>query len=377
MNINENKLATIETFLQEILLECYRQGATDIHLEPSDDSYHFRCRIGGRLFVLYSLNSDLSKSVIARIKLMSGMDPASRLTAQDGRFSISKDSIQIDFRVSAIPLVEGESIVLRVLDPLRIRLSLDELGMRPKVADAIRETIRKAHGMLLVCGPTGAGKTTTLYATLEEMDRVHKKILSAEDPVEYLLEDCTQVAVQPHANLGFAALIRSFLRQDPDVILVGEIRDSETAKLAFRAGLTGHMILTSIHSSNTVQAITRLLHMGVSPSILTSVLTHVIAQRLMRRLCTRCRQEIRNVEGKYWNAVGCTQCFNQGYIGQIGIFESVRMSKEILLGIKDQLSVDDLKNLIFRNSENTDLKKSSRLAVESGLTTWEEVDRCL
>ncbi|MBN2068221.1 MAG: type II/IV secretion system protein [Opitutales bacterium] len=377
---------TVSGFLDQTLEKCYRQGASDLHFEPYDKGYRLRCRVNGSLYSLAQLTTDSAVGVLSRIKLLAKLDPANNRTPQDGRFSFVSEEHSVDVRVSSLPLVEGESITLRFLDPLRIRYTLDSLGMPLPVLDHVRRTLETDYGMLVVCGPTGSGKTTTLYACLEALERKSRKVLTAEDPVEYRLDHTIQVPVSPVAGLSYSLILRAFLRQDPDVILVGEIRDGETAATTFQAALTGHLVLSSLHAADCVQGIIRLQGLGVSSSLVASGLTHLMSQRLVRKLCPACRQEIKQAEvpsfssdslRSAWNAVGCVQCFASGYRDRIGLFESVVFTPELREAIVAQCTNEELRRICFGSASGLAFRDSARMLIEAGVTTSEEVHRCL
>ena len=323
-----------------LLADAIRSRASDIHLEPDRDILRVRFRVDGMLRESASLPKHLEPAVISRTKILASLDIAERRKPQDGRFRVSMEGHDLDVRVSVMPAIEGETVVLRLLDQKGLTLRMDQIGMSPGVLARYRELIKKPWGIALVTGPTGSGKTTTLYATISMLNVVERNIVTLEDPVEYRLTGVRQIPVNPAVNLTFATGLRSILRQDPDVIMVGEIRDSETAEIAVQSALTGHLVFSTLHTNDAATAITRLVDMGIEPFLITSSLVCVLAQRLVRTLCSDCKepdpaQAATAVklgfkgEGKWSRGKGCRQCGQTGYHGRIGIFEMMVLDEEL------------------------------------------------
>lgn len=337
--------------------------ASDIHMEPTEDRLRVRLRIDGVLQEVEGPPPALRQAVVSRIKIMSRLDIAERRLSQDGRLRFAVRGQEVDFRVSTTPVVHGESVVLRILDRGSLVLEFPALGFAPEVEARYREILHRPHGILLVTGPTGSGKTTTLYTSLMALNTPERKILTIEDPVEYQLQGINQTQVKPQIGLSFGAALRSFLRQDPDIMMVGEIRDLETAQIAVQAALTGHMILSTLHTNDAASAVTRLLDMGVEPFLLTSTLNAVVGQRLVRRLCPHCRRphappadtvralglealaaQAGIAEIRLWEPVGCPRCHG-GFRGRSAILELLPMSEGIarlVLARSDARAIGDL-----------------------------------
>ena len=343
--------------------------ASDIHIEPMEGELLVRYRVDGVLHDVESPPARLSAAIVSRVKIMAGLNIAERRIAQDGRIRLAVRGMDIDFRVSTLPTVHGESVVLRILDRGRLKLDFDALGFDADIAAAIRGLLEQPHGILLVTGPTGSGKTTTLYAGLLELNTRDKKILTIEDPVEYQLKGINQVQVKPQIGLTFAGALRNFLRQDPDIMMVGEIRDLETAQVAVQAALTGHLILSTLHTNDAASAVTRLLDMGVEDYLLTSTINGIVAQRLVRVLCPHCREphealpvlleKLQVAPRSDGSAIvlhrpkGCAECGGTGYFGRTSIVEVLTLS-------------DPLRAMILARAEAGALR---RKAVEEGMQT--------
>ena len=322
-------------FLNHLLGRAIRERASDVHLEPFEGEFRVRCRIDGVLHEVPPPSQPLARSIISRIKVLAGLNIAERRTPQDGRLSVACDGRDVDLRVSTLPTQCGESVVLRVLDPAAVQLGLSQLGMPRAVAAGVDAMVRRPQGIFLVTGPTGSGKTTTLYSALRLINAAELKILTAEDPVEYEIEGITQVPIHPSIGFTFATALRSFLRQDPDVIMVGEIRDIETAQIAIQAALTGHLVLSTLHTNDAAGAVTRLIDMGVEPFLIGATLEAVLAQRLVRRICPDCRKPVVREPasgpgrdplsggwegGPQFQGDGCPACRRTGYSGRTGIY---------------------------------------------------------
>lgn len=340
--------APVARYVNAVLLEAVRQGASDIHFEPFADHMAVRYRIDGLLYAQRSPPRALEEAIAARLKVMARLDLAEKRLAQDGVARLRVGASELDVRVSTVPVAEGERIVLRLLHRESTRYSLHQLGMAPAVHDAFRAVLRSPHGIVLVTGPTGSGKTTTLYAALRELDTAHLNVLTIEDPIEYQLDGIGQIQVHPQIGLTFAEGLRHILRQDPDVVLVGETRDLETAEIVTRASLTGHLVFTTLHTNDAVGAVSRLTDMGVPPYLLAAAARAVLAQRLVRRLCPHCRRAARLAQDDAAllgipaqagtpihepNPDGCPECLG-GYKGRTGIHELLTVTPPIAEAIR-------------------------------------------
>jgi general secretion pathway protein E len=363
--------------------------ASDIHLEPFDDGLHVRYRVDGVIHSSEVVPPKHGAAVSSRVKLLAHLDIAERRLPQDGRINIRVKGRELDLRVSTVPTVHGESLVMRVLDRASVRFSLEEMGFEADTLSRFRELLARPHGILLVTGPTGSGKTTTLYAALSKLDASSQKIINVEDPVEYQLEGINQIQVHAQIGLTFANALRSILRQDPDIIMIGEMRDGETAQIAVQSALTGHLVLSTLHTNTATGAVIRMLDMGVEPYLITSSVNGVLSQRLVRTLCTHCKEpEAVSAEllersglGRFlkpgvttYSARGCAQCRDTGYQGRTGIHELLvlddQMRKAILQG-KDE---SELHALAARTGMLT-LYEDGLRKVASGVTCLEELLR--
>jgi general secretion pathway protein E/type IV pilus assembly protein PilB len=381
--------ASVVKLVNEILMEAVDQRASDIHFEPYERDFCVRYRVDG---VLHHANVPaeirrFQNAVVSRIKILSGMNIAEKRLPQDGGFKIKVHGREVDLRVSVIPMAFGEGVVLRILDRTAVRLSLPELGMEGDTYERFLELINRPHGILLVTGPTGSGKTTSLYAALSEIVSPELKILTIEDPIEYYLEGINQVQVLPKIGLTFARALRSFLRHDPDVILVGEIRDKETAEVAINASLTGHLVFSTLHTNDAVSATTRLLDMGIEPFLISSSVEAVMAQRLVRTICPHCKEEYvpehpgqlpRDFDyqpgEKLWRGRGCRECRQTGYAGRRAIFELLVMDDELREMVVQRKSAAQMLPVARRNGLRL-LREDGWRLVRRGLTTPEEVLR--
>ena len=363
--------APIIRFVDLVLQEGVKAKASDIHFEPFEHEFRIRLRIDGSLYEMAPPPKNLASAVIARVKVLSSLNIAERRVPQDGRIKTTISGRQIDLRVSTLPTQFGESVVLRILDKTVVNLSLEALSMQNEVMEGIRAMVNRPNGIFIVTGPTGSGKTTTLYSALREVNTEDIKILTAEDPVEYEVEGIMQVPINHQVGLTFAAALRSFLRQDPDTIMVGEIRDLETAQIAVQASLTGHVVLSTLHTNDAPGAVTRLIDMGLEPFLISASLEGVLAQRLLRRICKSCRTayepdkdvvkmldvdalEIANK--KFFYGKGCAECNRAGYRGRQGLFELMVIN-------------DPLRSLITQKSPTLVLKQK---AIESGMRPLRE-----
>ncbi|XVJ58344.1 MAG: Flp pilus assembly complex ATPase component TadA [Tepidisphaera sp.] len=382
--------APIVRLCNRILSEAVKMRASDVHIEPMADRVRLRYRIDGVCVERDNLPKRMQNSMLSRFKLMSGMNIAEKRVPQDGRIKLLVDEVFIDFRVSACPAYHGESVVARILRPDSVRIGLANLGFEPENLATFNKIIRKPNGIFLVTGPTGSGKTTTLYTALDILNRPDKKIITAEDPVEYQFEGINQCQVKEHIGLSFSAILRSMLRQAPNIILVGEIRDKEVAEIAIQAALTGHLVFSTLHTNDAPSAMTRLVDMGVKPFLVASSIQAVLAQRLIRILCKECKGALdenpdpkylrlcgisaMEAEGKVLKPVGCPACNNTGYRGRRAIFEMMVMNGE-------------LRDLAFKLAPISDLRKAAKangmlplvndgkIKVLKGMTTPDEVAR--
>ena len=380
--------------LELILAAGVTLGASDIHFEPKKDFLLLRYRIDGLLYEVLHLPLEIWKTILLKLKVLSGLKINVTNRAQDGRFSIVLESRNIEVRTSSVPSQYGEMVVLRILDPRMILVGLENLGLEEEDLSLLKKTIKKPNGLILNTGPTGSGKTTTFYAILNFLKSPTKKIITVEDPIEYRLEGIDQTQVNPSSGYTFASALRSLVRHDPDIILVGEIRDKETAEIAIQASLTGHLVLSTLHTNDACGAIPRLIDLGVMPKTIASSLNLVIAQRLVRRVCQKCSQEvtptkdklekIKKVLGekefkklkeiKIKKPKGCKECRFLGYKGRIGIFELILIDKDFQLQIEKDPSYLRVLDL-FKKKNLKSLKKDGILKVLKGITTLEEVER--
>ena len=381
----------IVRLVQETLLIAIRDKASDIHFEPFEDEFKIRYRIDGVLYEMSPPDKRLALPIVSRIKVMSKLDIAERRLPQDGRIEMSLPGTgaPIDLRVAVLPTMFGESVVLRVLDRSNVQLSLDRVGLREDDLERVRGLINKPNGIVLVTGPTGSGKTTTLYAALTELNTPDRKILTAEDPVEYDIDGLIQCQVNTDQELTFSRLLRSFLRQDPDTILVGEIRDLETAQIAIQASLTGHLVFSTLHTNDAPSSILRLIDLGVESFLLTATLEAIVAQRLIRKICEKCKEEFvpteeqlmelsllpADVEGRtFFRGRGCGNCMKTGYKGRMAIFEIMTLDDTLREMIMSQASTAVLRDESRRRGMRT-LRESGLLAIYEGQSTIEEVVR--
>lgn len=371
-------------FINAMLAQAVKEEASDIHVEPYENSLKIRFRIDGVLHENFSLESKLTPYLISRIKVMARLDISEKRIPQDGRISLTVGGKQVDVRVSTIPTSYSERVVMRLLDKNSVRLELSQLGMTPKICEHIIKLIHMPHGIILVTGPTGSGKSTTLYAGISEINTKDRNIMTVEDPVEYDLEGISQTPVNPKVDMTFARALRAILRQDPDVVMIGEIRDHETAEIAVQASLTGHLVLSTLHTNTAVGAITRLKDMGIEPFLLSTSLLAVLAQRLVRTLCPSCKQPIttsqRDMEllglkepAVIYKAVGCVECNNTGYKGRCGIHELVEITDDVRLAIGSQEGEVSIERVVRPNTPT--IRDDGFSKVLAGITSIEEVMR--
>ena len=379
----------VKKLLNLVLLQSIKDRASDIHFEPFEDEFKMRYRIDGTLYEMVPPPKHLAAPIVSRIKVMSNLDIAERRLPQDGRIELTVNKRPVDLRVAVLPTMFGESVVLRVLDRSSVNLDLDRLGFRSEELATIRQLIKKPNGIVIVTGPTGCGKTTTLYAALNELNTVDTKILTVEDPVEYDIDGLVQVQVNPDVGLTFARALRSFLRQDPDIILVGETRDLETAQIAVQASLTGHLVFTTLHTNDAPTSIARLLDLGLEPFLATATIEGVVAQRLVRLICEKCKEPFEPTEQQLmelsltpddlqgrqlYRGAGCNQCNHSGYRGRLALGEIMVLD-------------DDMRQLIMENAATQVLRAEARkrgmsslrdaglTAIYDGQTTIDEVVR--
>lgn len=381
----------IVQLVQETLLIAIRDKASDIHFEPFEDEFRIRYRIDGVLYEIAPPDKRLALPIVSRVKVMAKLDIAERRLPQDGRieWTLPGHDTQIDLRVAVLPTMFGESVVMRVLDRSNVQLSLDRVGLRDDDLERVRSLITKPNGIVVVTGPTGSGKTTTLYAALNELNEPERKILTAEDPVEYDIDGLIQCQVNTDQDLTFARLLRSFLRQDPDIILVGEIRDLETAQIAIQASLTGHLVFSTLHTNDAPSSILRLVDLGVENFLLTATIESIVAQRLVRRVCGKCKEEYlpteeelmelslmpSDVEGRtFFRGRGCPDCKKTGYRGRMALFEIMNMDDTLREMVMSQASTAVLRSEARRRGMQT-LRESGLISIYDGETTIDEVVR--
>ena len=381
--------APVIRIVNSILIEALRKGASDIHIEPMEKSLRLRNRVDGVLYECPSPPKKLQNAIISRLKIMSQLDIAERRIPQDGRFKIKALGKEVDVRMSILPTVHGEKIVMRILDKTALAPNLKALNLDQLSLDNFEYALAQPYGMILVTGPTGSGKTTTLYSALQELNDTETNIITTENPVEYQLDGINQVQINPNVGLTFAAALRSILRQDPDVVMVGEIRDIETATIAVEAALTGHMVLSTLHTNDAAGAIARLIDMGIEPFMLSSSLLLTQAQRLFRKLCPVCKKETAfpkatleknridpaRMEGvQFYEKSGCPKCGGVGYKGRGGIMEILLVNEVIRRTILENSEADAIKRIAIENGMHT-LREAGLNRVREGLTSIEEIMR--
>lgn len=381
--------APVRKLLNMVLLLAIRDGASDIHFEPFETEFRIRLKADGVLQEMVPPPKHLAFAITTRIKVMANLDIAERRMPQDGRIELTVGGHPVDLRVSVLPTLFGESVVMRVLDRGVVSLNLDKIGMEAEMLRKFREVMRRPNGIVLVTGPTGSGKTTTLYSALSELNEIDDKLITTEDPVEYDIDGIVQVPIDAGIGNTFAACLRSILRQDPDRILVGEIRDVETAEIAVQASLTGHMVFSTLHTNDAPATVTRLRDMGVPPFLITATVEAILAQRLVRRICSGCKEEVipgadvladlemtsDQLEGKkFYRGKGCEKCNRSGYKGRLGIYELLIMNDEMRDMIIRNASTEELREAARRNGMVT-LRESGMESIFMGQTTADEVIR--
>lgn len=386
-----SKEAPIIQLVSMLIVQGVKDRASDIHIEPNEKGLLIRLRVDGILHDIRTLPNTIKSAIISRIKILAKMDIAERRLPQDGRFQVKFGTREVDLRVSTIPTVLGEKVVLRLLDKSKGLIKLEQLGFIPEQLNEFKSIISKSYGIILITGPTGSGKTTTLYAALNEVNSKDKNIITVEDPVEYKLARINQIQIKPKINLTFANTLRSILRQDPDIIMVGEIRDTETAQIAVQAALTGHLVFSTLHTNDAASALTRLIDMDIETFLISSSVIGVIAQRLVRVICEKCKEKYTpeknvlsglnikdksNDDGKVklYRGKGCSFCKNTGYYGRTSIYELIVLDEEIRSLVISKASSNVIKAAAIKKGMKT-LKDSGMEKVMQGITTLEEVIR--
>lgn len=379
----------VKKWVSLMFLDAILDKASDIHLEPFEDRFNIRYRIDGVLYERISPPKQMGVPIISRIKVMSGMDISERRLPQDGRIQLNIGGTPLDLRVSTLPTKYGESVVMRLLNKSVVSLNLDTLGFHSEELKLIYELLNKPNGIILVTGPTGCGKTTTLYAALNHLNDIGTKIITTEDPVEYDIDGLIQVQINPSIGVNFANCLRSILRQDPDIILVGEIRDEETARIAIQSSLTGHLVFSTLHTNDAPTTVTRLIDIGIKPYLIAATVQAVISQRLVRKICVSCKEEYEPTEEsllelnltktdvktkKFFRGKGCNKCNNIGYKGRMGIYEIMVLNNEICKLITEQANTNVIRMAAKRNGMHT-LRDSGLIATYAGSTTIKEVAR--
>jgi len=380
---------TVIKLLNQVLMLAIRDKASDIHFEPFEDKYQMRYRIDGVLYDMESPPNYIAMALSSRIKVMAGLDIAERRLPQDGRIALTMGGNPVDLRVSILPTMFGESVVLRVLDRTQVNLQLDMLGIQERDLDMMEQLIHKPNGIVVVTGPTGSGKTTTLYSALKELNDVETKIITTENPVEYDIDGLIQVQIRPDIGLTFAKCLRSILRQDPDIVMVGEIRDLETSQIAIQASLTGHLVFTTVHTNDAPSTIARLLDLGLPPFLITATLEGIVAQRLVRKICSQCKTEYEPTEEMlmeldlrpedvgdktFYYGKGCNNCNRTGYRGRTGIYEIMTFNDELRDLVMNHASTAVLREAARREGMKT-LRENGLNTIFDGVTTLDEVSR--
>lgn len=379
----------IRKLLNMVLLLAIKDKASDIHFEPFEDEFKIRVKADGVLFEMVPPPRHLANAIVSRIKVMANLDIAERRLPQDGRIELSVGGNAVDLRVSVLPTMFGESVVMRVLDRTVVQLDLNKVGMDPATLSRFRTTLRTPNGIVLVTGPTGSGKTTTLYSALNELNDIESKIITTEDPIEYDIDGLIQVPVNPDIQVTFANVLRAILRHDPDTILVGEIRDYETGEIAIQSALTGHLVFSTLHTNDAPSTIARLRDMGIPPFMITATVEAILAQRLVRKICSECRTEFEPSDElllelqlpveqarryKFYYGKGCSRCNNGGYKGRCGLYELMTITDDLRDLIAANASTDELRNLA-RTQGMTTLRESGLKQIFDGVTTIDEVVR--
>jgi type IV pilus assembly protein PilB len=382
LNTGQKSLSYSEDFLLNIIYEAKEIGSSDIHFEIFEKQARVRLRIDGKLMERYVISLEEYPKIINRIKIMASLDISEKRLPQDGRINLTTETEDFDIRVSSLPTLHGEKLVLRILSKNNVHVSLDNLGFTEQELKTYITAVQKPNGIVLISGPTGSGKTTTLYATLKLLNNEATNILTIEDPIEYTLEGVNQVQLKQNIGLDFASTLRTFLRQDPDIIMVGEIRDVDTANMAIRASLTGHLVLSTIHTNSAWATVSRLIDMDIPSFLIASTLNVSVAQRLVRKLCNNCKRsqtslsmnvenvkELKEIE-KHYEAVGCPSCYQTGYQGRKAVYEIIPITEELVNNIKDKkLEI----NQYLKENNIATLKTNMIQLVKEGITSVEEV----
>ena len=381
--------APIRKLLNMVMLLAIKDKASDIHMEPFEDEFKIRVRADGVLYEMVPPPRHLANAIVSRIKIMADLDIAERRLPQDGRIELNVGGNPVDLRVSVLPTLFGEAVVMRVLDRTVVQLDLNKIGMDPNTLTRFREMIHRPNGIVLVTGPTGSGKTTTLYSALNELNVIEEKIITTEEPIEYDIDGLIQVPVNPDIQVTFASVLRAILRHDPDQILIGEIRDYETAEIAVQSALTGHLVFSTLHTNDAPSAITRLRDMGVPTFLITATVEAIQAQRLVRTICKECRTEFEPSDElllelqlpieqarqySFYYGKGCSTCNNSGYKGRTGLYELMDITDEIRDLITEDASVDDIREMA-RSQGMTTLREAGLKLIFDGVTTIDEVVR--
>lgn len=381
--------APVRKLINMVLLLSIKDRASDIHFEPFEEEYKMRYRVDGVLYELVPPPRHLAPAISSRIKVMANLDIAERRLPQDGRIQLAIGGNNVDIRVSTLPTLFGESVVLRILDRTVVQLDLEKIGMPEDTLRVWRDLIRKPNGIILVTGPTSSGKTTTLYATLNELNEIQDKIITTEEPVEYNIDGLIQIPINSEIGVTFAACLRAILRQDPDKILVGEIRDLETLEIAVQASLTGHIVFSTLHTNDAPSAVTRLRDMGLPTFLITATTEAILAQRLVRKICVACRTEFTPTpevlmelgmtveEGaakKFYYGRGCATCNNTGYKGRMGVYELLVMNETLREMVVNEVSLDEFRDACRKFGMRT-LREAGLLSIHNGLTTIDEILR--
>lgn len=381
--------ATIEALVNRIIDRGVDDGASDIHIDPAEDKVRVRLRIDGNLLELHTYPVDLHASIVSRLKILAHLDISEKRNPQDGRFQHFSNGIPtVDIRISSLPTIRGEKLVLRILDKNKLRGTLGEIGMSREISEEVQALLQRPYGMIFITGPTGSGKTTTLYSMLNQINQLDTNIITVEDPVEYKFDIINQVQVNEKAGLGFSSILRNILRQDPDVLMIGEVRDRETADIAIRSALTGHLVVSTLHTNDAVSTPNRLIDMGIEPYLLSSALSGVLAQRLVRVLCTHCRikvtlteQEVRLLGtttlapgASVYGPVGCVKCSGSGYKHRIALFELMVFDSEIQKMVVERKAEAEILSYLMTKGF-TSMRQDGICKVAAGITSVEEVLR--
>ncbi|MDO8662082.1 MAG: GspE/PulE family protein [Candidatus Omnitrophota bacterium] len=383
--LEESEKAPIVKLVELMLNQALKKRASDIHIEPESDCLRIRYRVDGSLLDVFRIPKVKQNAILARIKIIANLDITENRVPQDGRFKVKFEGKEVDFRVSGLPTTFGQKFVLRALDKGNLSIGLDKLGFSEEPTRIFKEAVAKPFGMILVTGPTGSGKSTTLYSILNQLNTPEKNIITVEDPVEYQIEGITQIQVRPEIGLDFASGLRSLLRQSPDIIMIGEIRDSETADIAIKASLTGQMVFSTLHTNDSISSITRLIDMGVEPFLVASSVIMLCAQRLARKICMKCRKPIEIPEdflkkigftekANFYAAAGCKYCNNTGFFGRVAILEAVLIDDNMREMIIRKESLDKIKEYAQKKNMKT-LRDDAFLKVKQELTTLDEAIR--